>query len=680
MPNKPLSVDQALQKARRHAKNGEAGLAAQLYRSVLQKFPKNQRAIAGLNALQAAPAAKVGSAATLQQQIGGLTALYRQGKLKEVLARGEALARQYPNASVLHNILGSANAGMGRLDRAVESFVKALKIKPDFAEAHNNLGIALKDLGKPEEAIASYSKALQIEPGHFQAHNNLGIALKALGKHEEAIASFSRAVQIRPGFVPALNKLANSLSVLGKHKEAVAIYARVAQIRPDDAEAHNNLGLALKNFGDVEAAMTSFYRALRIKPDLAEAHCNLGTALNDAGKPEEAIASCARAVRIRPGIAEAHNIMGNAFKTLGRRDQAIASYNEALRIKPGFSHAHWNLGHISKCRPDDPRIARMREQIANPSNTIKDKILLNFALGNAFDDIGDAERAFGHFQEGNRLRKQELGYQIAADRERIGLTKSIFGAADLPTLEPTRPVAGDGKRPVFIVGMMRSGTTLAEQILASHSQVFGAGELEVMNRLAERFFAGTGNDHAGRLTVAALEAVRGGYLGEVGKLGDDTPYVTDKMPLNFIHAGFILTALPEAKLINLQRDPVATCWSIFRHYFSSPGNGHAYDLMDVAEFYKLYVDLMNFWRERFPNRIFDLDYEALTKDQEPETRKLIDYCGLEWEDRCLEFHTTDRAVRTASAAQVRRKMYTGSSQAWRKYEAYLQPLVRALNG
>ncbi len=547
MSNKALSVDLALLKAKTLAKKGAPDQAMQLYRAVLKKFPGNKRAIEGLKSLTR-PKPNQGQIALntgpTQEQINGLIALYQRGRLQDALEQGAALAERHPNVPLILNILGAANAGLGRLDQAVARYTKALQIKPDFAEAHNNLGNALKALGKHEEAIASYTKCLQIKPDFAEAHNNLGIALSELGMHEEA----------------------------------------------------------------------------------------------------------------------------------------IASHTKALQIKPDYADAQRTLGVIKNYKIGDPQVAQMLELIANPSISENNKKHLSFALGKAYDDIGDAESCFQHLLEGNRLRKKELGYDINSDKRLFSRIKSIFAADELPTIEETQSVTERKKQPIFIVGMPRSGTTLVEQVLASHSQVYGADELEILDRIVRQILGNIHKVHFDKLTMDIVRDVRNVYLAKLDILGDDEPRITDKMPLNFMWTGFILTAMPEAKVINLQRDPVATCWSIFKHYFSSKGGGFAYDLVDIAEFYKLYIDLMDFWQGRFPNQIYDLNYEALTENQEKETRKLLNYCGLGWEDQCLAFHKTKRAVKTASSVQVRQEMYKGSSETWRKYETLIQPMIQALKG
>ncbi|OGA49728.1 MAG: hypothetical protein A3G25_05310 [Betaproteobacteria bacterium RIFCSPLOWO2_12_FULL_63_13] len=312
MPKKSLSVDRALLKAQTHVKKGEWVQAAQIYEAVLKKFPQNQRAIDGLNAVQQQhpnkeEAAEVGE--PVQDAIDGLLALYRQGRLRETIEQGVALADRFPNEPFIPNIIGAANAAMGRFKEAVVSYNKALKLKPDYAEAHNNLGNALKNLGQLDDAAGSYRRALRIRPHYAKAYSNLGVAMSDLRQLDEAVASYRRALQIKP----------------------------------DLAEAHSNLGDALRDLGQLDDAVASYRRALQIKPDLAEAHSNLGHALSELGQLDDAVASCRRALQIRPDYAEAHNNLGNALRGLGQIDEAVASCRRALQIKPDYAHAYSNM-------------------------------------------------------------------------------------------------------------------------------------------------------------------------------------------------------------------------------------------------------------------------------------------------------------------------------------------------
>jgi tetratricopeptide (TPR) repeat protein len=528
----PLSVDQVLRKAKQLATKGEANLAALEYKRVLEKYPRNKRAINGLKAIQQS------KASPSQEQKDELVALYNQGRTQQTLALGEALAKQFPDEPFIPNTLGAVNFGLGRLEQALVNFATALQLKPDYALAYVNQGKALTALGKPEEAAASYTKALQLIPGNAEVHNSLG----------------------------------NALSVLGKREEAQANYRKVLQLRPDYTEAHRNLSVA------------KTYQA------------------------------------------------------------------------------------------GDPHIQQMRELLDRTDLSDKDRMLLNFAMGKACDDIGNYDESFAFFWGGNRLRKKELKYDVSTDQTSIERIKSTF-RQDIPELvDELKSADSDAPKPIFILGMPRSGTSLVEQILASHSQVYGAGELVLLGQVINSM---TWNST--HLTSNKLNSIRESYFSGLKRIGASEPVVTDKMPFNFLWIGFVVSAMPEAKIVHVRRDARATCWSNFANSFSGEGSEFSYDLEDVARYYNMYNDLMTFWHEMFPGQIFDLNYEALTENQEVETRKLLEYVDLDWEERCLDFHKTKRAVRTASAQQVRQKMYQGSSNKWRKYQKHLDPMLKLLD-
>jgi len=322
----------------------------------------------------------------------------------------------------------------------------------------------------------------------------------------------------------------------------------------------------------------------------------------------------------------------------------------------------------------------MESLLTDSERSESDRIFLCFALAKVYDDLGEYDKSFDYLDEGNRLRKKELDYHLDHDRRLITKTREIFNAGGL---DPQ--IAADGNasiQPLFIVGMPRSGTSLVEQILASHSKVHGAGELatigELVSPILSTLLDQSVNQDNRQLSQNEIKRLHDSYLEKLTALKVAEKIITDKLPLNFRWIGFILSAFPGAKIIHLIRDPRATCWSIYKQYLSVKGNGYGYDLGDLAAFYELYIDLMSFWHDRFPNTIYDLCYEDLTENQETETRKLLAYCDLQWEKRCLDFHQTKRTVKTASAAQVRQKMYQGSSEAWRKYEVHLEPLLKGL--
>jgi len=446
---------------------------------------------------------------------------------------------------------------------------------------------------------------------------------------------------------------------------------------PASAVLTNLQGAALQVLGKFRESIVAFDKAIALQPDFAEAHSNRGNALKDLGDTDEAIASYDRAIRLDPRNAVAYLNRGNACKDDGRLETAAACFEQAIGIRPDFAEAHRNLSAVKTYQDGDGQVAAMERLLADSRTSEADRSRLSFALAKAYEDLGDYDAAFGHFETGNRIRKAELDYELGEDERLFARVKELFAegqsaSADLPT-EPA------GIQPVFIVGMMRSGTSLVEQILASHSAVYGAGELELFNQLASDAMADKQDDKGAPLLSASdFASMREAYSENLASLDVSEAVVTDKMPTNFRWIGFILSAFPEAKIVHVNRDPVATCWSVYKHYFPNDGNGYGYDLEDLAAYYHLYTELMATWQARYPDRIYELSYEKLTEKQEGESRRLLEFCELYWEDRVLRFHETQRPVRTQSAAQVRQAMYQGSSSAWRHYEKHLQPLIKGL--
>lgn len=506
--------------------------------------------------------------------------------------------------------------------------------------------------GKNDVAAGLFAAVLQQNPNHPVAKKGLRKLQKVTTRHPAARANPSQE---------QMNELIR-LYDSGRIEEAEQGCRRMLQDFPESVLVTNVLGSALQAQGKFEEAVGVFDEAIRLMPGFAEAHSNRGNALKGLRRLEESVASYDKAIELKPELADAWHNRANALKDLGDLDDAIASYERAIRIRPDFAEAHRSLSALKSFAIDDPQIEVMESLLSGSRLQESSRSEICFALAKAQEDLGEYDRSFEFLEQGNRLRKQVLHYGIKEDRRLFDRIKAMsVDTIDSASVTPA-PVT-----PLFIVGMMRSGTSLVEQILASHSDVHGAGELEIMNQLIVPM-----------LTSPDVRAVREQYLDALSDLDVPEKLITDKMPLNFRWIGIILAALPEAKIIHVKRDPRATCWSIFKHYFPDEGNAYAYDLRDLVEYHALYEDLMAFWREGYGDRIYDLSYEDLTENQEQVTRDLLAYCDLEWQPLCLDFHKTRRAVKTISAAQVRKQMYQGSSEAWRRYERHLQPLIDGL--
>ena len=624
-----LSIDTALLKAKAHIKRGETAEAQKLYQTVLQAFPKNKKAQKGLTSLN-----KQIQANSIQNPpqkvINQLVNFYNQGQLFTVVERAQKLTKQYPKAFDLWNILGVSAAQVGKVDMAILAFKKVTELNPNYPDGYNNFGNVLQEKGALIEAIGAYKKALTLKPNYTQAIYNLGNCFKKKGDLAEAIKAYDKALFLNSDYFDAYNNKGNALKDWGKFEAAIASYKMAISLRPNHAEAYNNLGFSLTEQGELEEAIKHLKKALSLKSNYAEAYNNMGITLKDQSKLKE----------------------------------AIDAYNKALSLKPDYAEAHRNLSTLIKYKPDNPQEVAVSERIKRPDLKDDDRCHLHYTYAKMKEDLGELDVAFENYVAGGRLRQKLLSYDLKQDEPIFDQIKNT--APELKELSFSEPIEAAPNTPIFILGMPRSGTTLVEQIVSSHSLVHGSGELSLLSRFGGKLSSGQRN-----IDSNTLLKVRYSYLDELGKVSDNKRFVTDKMPHNFLHIGLILQAFPEAKIIHVKRDPAATCWSNFKHYFSHRGLGYSYDLNDTVSYYKLYHDLMEFWDQHYGNKIYHLDYDKLTIEQEIETRKLIEYLKLGWEDDCLSPHKNKRSVRTASQQQVREKVYKGSSQAWRKFEPYL---------
>ncbi len=390
----------------------------------------------------------------------------------------------------------------------------------------------------------------------------------------------------------------------------------------------------------------------------------LGAVLRATGRKSEAVDANQKAVALSPQDAEAHNNLGITLKELGRLDEAEASYNQAIALKPDLADAHRNLTLMKKFDAQDEQYSKMQELYLDKNISEEQRCHINFGLAKACEDLGDFEQAFAHYSEGNMQRKKLLNYDINKDVERFRKIKSNYPQIAYNSLEPEK--FSKDLMPIFIVGMPRSGTTLVEQIISSHSKVTGAGELA--------FAAQFGAAIATGITEANNESLlnfRSKYLTKLKSVSNENLIITDKMPQNFRYIGLLAAAFPEAKIIHVKRNPAAVCWANYKQYFVSKNIGYCYAIDDVISYHKLYENLMDFWTSTLSNRIYKLDYELLTVNQESETRQLIEYLGLDWDEKCLSPQNNMRSVATASNVQVRKKVYRGSSEQWRKYQPFL---------
>jgi tetratricopeptide (TPR) repeat protein len=602
-----------------------------------------------------------------------------QGKLDQAVACHErALALKPECAEGFYN-LGSARQSQGKLDDAVACYERALVLKPDYFDAHNNLGIALAGQGRTAEAITHYERAIELNPGHANAHNNLGLALAAQGRTAEAITHYERALELNPGHARVHSNLGLALAAQGRMEDAIAHYERAIELNPDHANVHSNLGIALVVQGRMEDAIAHYEHALALNPDHAAAHNNLGIVLADQDKPDEAMAHYARALAINPDHAEALNNLGNIFKAQGRFDDALAHYGGAIAIRPEYAEAHLNRSEIKFFHRGDADLTALEALAARDGVSANEAMYVHFALAKALEDTGDYLRAFEHLRNGNALKRGQINYDEAAV---LTLFQRISTVFDRSLFDRFRGAGEPSSVPVFVLGMPRSGSTLIEQILASHPQIHGAGELEHLEKAIGALSVGDPPvpypECVPALDGMALRALGQAYLARLPAVAAGKLRIVDKLPGNFLSIGLIRLILPNARIIHTMRHPIDTCVSCYSRLFPS-GLYFTNDLAELGRYYSRYRELMAHWRSVLPpSAILDVSYEDVVDDLEGQARRLIDYCGLPWDDRCIAFHRTNRTVKTASAVQIRQPLYRSSLQRWRRYEGGLAPLLLEL--
>jgi tetratricopeptide (TPR) repeat protein len=621
-------------------------------------------------------------------------------------ALGEA-----PGEPNLSSLLGAALNRQGRGQEAEPLLRHALGAQPGYAKGHEELGRSLLQQGRSDDAIASLKRALEIDPKLQSAQLALVGVLGELGRADEAerlLQAFLRADPFREWLAKAAE-----LHRTGKLEDAEGIYRQILQRDPKNLEALRLLALIAMQFEhygqaeqflkraveiapdylaawidlsraqlerlDLQAALESIERAAAMNPGSANVQVHLANVQARSGRHAEAVETYRRAASLNPEAPAPWIGLGNTLKTIGRQAEAIAAYRHAAALRPQSSEAWWSLSNLKTFRFEEAEVEVMQSQLATEKLTEESRAQFSFAIAKAEEDRGKYARAFELYAEGNRLRRRMENYdpvQTEVINERI---RAVFHDAFLERH------AGQGHldpAPIFIVGLPRSGSTLVEQILASHSQVDATHELPEAGRLVQRINReradGIAYPEAARELAGKQWAELGrAYLDDTQKYRHGAPRFTDKMPNNFPSIGLLALALPNARFINARRHPIDTCLSCYRQLFAR-GQPFTYDLTELGEYYLEYEKMMTHWREALPGRILDVQYEEMVADQDAQTRRLLEFCGLPFEDSCLRYWETGRAIRTASSEQVRQPIYDSSVNFWRHYERELAPLVEIL--
>lgn len=588
---------------------------------------------------------------------------------------GPSLARQ-------QKLLGEALTLLraGQLQQAGELCDAVLGFDPHQADALHMGGIIALQRGRIDTAIERLGRLVAEQPANAPALSDYGLALQQAGRLAEAEAALAEALRQRRDFPEAWVNLGNVLAAASRDSEAADCYAEALKLRPAFPEAHNNLALAQLRLGLPAAALDGAQHALALRPAMIEAQQTMAGALDALGRPEDAIAICRSIIDRRPRFAAARYDLGNIELHYGRLDAAATHFREALTLDPSHSEWHRMLANIVGHAAGDPEIAAMQRLAQQPATSEEERLHLAFGLGKALEDTGAYDVAFGHFLAGNRMKRQRLAYASADSDALFADIKAAF------TPERLARHIGSGcpdATPIFVLGMPRSGTSLVEQVIASHPDVRGGGEFTLLNRLVGSLGDGRRGpfrfggllDH---IEDTRLRALGEDYVREVRALSATASHITDKTPGNFLLIGMIRLLLPNARIIHCQRDPVDTCLSIFKTYFGADGLRYAYDLGEIGHYYALYADLMAHWDQVLPGAVHTISYEALVADFDAEAPKLLAACGLDWREECRSFFNTARSVQTASSAQVRRPIYSTSVGLAGRYGDRINPLLEAL--
>jgi len=464
----------------------------------------------------------------------------------------------------------------------------------------------------------------------------------------------------------------------GRKDEALMALKRAAELVPDDAEAHNNLGNALRDQYLLAEAEVCYQRALQLQPDFIEARYNLGYIFKEQKRLEEAETQYRRTLELKPDYAPAHNNLGNLLKEQGRLDEARVSLEAAIALEPNLMESHCSLSILKTYQPSDPHPA-MLEGLKSKigSMPVHARIRYWFALGKMREDLAQYDASFAAYKEGNQLQHallplNEVAEDVTLERMMAIFSKEFFAHRDRPS--------GNSRSPIFIVGMPRSGTSLLEQILASYPGIYGAGELSTINEVvmaamphgAFENFPNAVPD----LTPEEFKRLGQQYSERVARLAPDAMHITDKMPANYYFLGMIYLMFPNAKIIHAMRDPMDSCFSCYSRLFTKQNLPFSYDLGALGRNYVRYIRLMQHWHAVLPpNTVLDLRYEQMVADTEGQARRLLEYLGLPWDERCLSFYENKRRVKTASSAQVRKPIYKTSLARWERYKQYLGDLL-----
>ena len=660
---KPSAEDllrQSLDQAVKLQQKGNLKAAERKYRSILKKAPDHSETLQYL--------------AILLLQLGHSdSALHFMQK---------ALDTAHENPHLLKNIAEIYRC-QGDFDNARQFAEKALAIEVDNVDALAILGSTYSQQNQPQSAITCFTQALELSPDDVFVRYDLAGVLCSTGQQKIAIEHYRRALSQFPDFDECRISLANTLLELEYFDQALDHYQQVLKRQPGNASVLNCLGKLFEAQDNRDKAKLNFELALKHDPGLVDARLNLGK-LFIGTDPEQAQSWFSSVLEINPENAQCFYWLGILAQTLGKFEAATTSFIQTLKLKPDFSDAWYRLSIDGNYEPTNQQIKTIEQLFndrieADPDD--KNLIALGFTLGRFHEQRADYKSAFEYFHYANRLKARLHRFDRAQHDSQIDDIIKLF---DADFFRQRLDWGSSSKLPVFIIGMPRSGTSLVEQILSCHEQIFGAGELQFMQELVASLKTNNpapSKSHAGRfknLDQQQIGQMTQQYLTRLQALQPDARRILDKLPGNYLRLGIILTIFPQARIIHCKREPMDTCWSCYTQNFGQ-GLNFTNDLENIGHAYRGYLRLMAHWQEIFSNNILDLEYEALLDDPETESRRLLEHCGLEWDPEVLNFTDRQHPVSTASLWQVRQPLYKTAIGRWKIYQQHLKPLQKILS-
>jgi tetratricopeptide (TPR) repeat protein len=590
------------------------------------------------------------------------------------------ILKAVPNHPIALLLLGQALGACGQGEAAVDALRRAVQVQPDLGDAWRALGDHLTAIGDTPGADEAYARHIKCSTRNPRLLN----AAAALVENRIAPAEALLREHLKqyPTDVAAIRMFAEVAARLGRYTDAENLLARCLELAPSFEPARHHYAIILHRENKDPEALAEIDRLLAREPRNPSYRSLKAAILGSLGEYGQSIDLYGGLLAEYPHHPKAWMSYGHALKTAGRRDECIQAYRKSLELQPGFGEAYWSLANLKTFRFSAQDLEAMRAQLARGDLSAEDRFHFHFAIGKALEDAADYAESFKHYAEGNRLRREGIAYDAEENaahvsRSKAVLTKSFFAE---------RTGSGyDAPDPIFIVGLPRSGSTLLEQILSSHSQVEGTMELPNIVAMARQLGGKKTQaqvskypDALAALTGEELRALGERYIAQTRiQRKTAAPYFIDKMPNNFAHVGLIHLILPRAKIIDARRHPLGCCLSGFKQHFAR-GQHFTYSLEEIGRYYRDYVELMAHFDTALPGRVHRVIYETMIDDTESEVRRLLEHCGLPFEEQCLRFYQNERAVRTASSEQVRKPIFREGLEQWRHYEPWLEPLRNAL--